>query len=208
MPRGLCFKIFTNMSGLLPQAHIFPDTSQNYDVFAKVVKYLHFPLRSSAGFSRTLTGHKINVQKEFTDKHVAYPTWTAAFPPNEDVLGLITREHSSPVASFGKVLGNRTTLYKYLNPNTLVVLTGTSPTAGVKSCGVYMMDGAKGSILYHAIVPASPSGTCDVKATFTENWLVYYYYDGETGSPDQTKSHRIVSVEFYEGANVDDKTSR
>jgi len=189
------------------QTHIFPDTPHNYDVFSKVVRSLSFPLRSSSATSRTLTGHRINVEKEFTDKHVAYPTWTTSFPPNEDIHAIITRPNSSPVASFGKVLGNRTTLYKYLNPSTLVVLTGSLPTATIKSCGVYVVDGAKGTILYHSVLPVLPSGECNVKAVFTENWLVYSYYDGELGAPDQAKSHRIVSVELYEGAQPDDKTS-
>ncbi|TCD70607.1 hypothetical protein EIP91_002637 [Steccherinum ochraceum] len=173
------------------QTHLFPDTPHNYEVFSKAVKSLHFPLRSSSGTARTLTGHKINVQKEFTDKHVAYPTWTTAFPPNEDILALISRPTSAPVASYGKVLGNRTTLYKYLNPSTFVVLTGSVP------------------ILYHAVLPALSTGECDVKAVFTENWLVYSYsyYDGELGAPDQAKSHRIVSVELYEGSKVDEKIS-
>ncbi|KAH8102954.1 hypothetical protein BXZ70DRAFT_889895 [Cristinia sonorae] len=189
------------------QTHIFPDTAFNYDVFTRVVKSLHFPLRSSAGTSRTLTGHKINPVKEFTGKHVAYPTWTSAFPSNEEIRAIVTRPSSSPVASFGKVLGNRTTLYKYLNPNALVVLTGTTTAAKVKSCSVYVIDASKGSILYHSVIPPLLSGECDVKAVFTENWLVYHYYDSETGPGDQTKSHRIVSVEFYEGNKGDDKTS-
>ncbi|THH31554.1 hypothetical protein EUX98_g2645 [Antrodiella citrinella] len=189
------------------QTHIFPDTSHNYDVFTNVVRSLHFPLRSSSETTRTLTGHRINVEKEFTGKHVAYPTWTTAFPPNEDILSIITRPSSSPVASHGKVLGNRTTLYKYLNPSTLVVLTGSLPMAKAKSCGVYVLDGGKGTVLYHSILPASPSGECNVKAVFTENWLVYSYYDGELGAPDQAKSHRLVSVELYEGAQPDDKIS-
>lgn len=88
------------------------------------------------------------------------------------------------------------------------MLTGSLPTATVKSCGVYVVDGSKGSLLYHSVLPALPSGECDVKAVFMENWLVYYYYDGESGSADQAKSHRLVSVEFYEGAEIDEKISR
>lgn len=68
------------------------------------------------------------------------------------------------------------------------------------------MDVVKGSVLYHSVVPAA-AGACDVKATFVENWLVYHYYDDEMGR-DQAKGWRIVSVEFYEGAGIDDKTGR
>ncbi len=68
------------------------------------------------------------------------------------------------------------------------------------------MDTAKGTILYHSILPA-PGGICDIKTAFTENWLIYHYYDDEVGL-DQAKSYRVVSVEFYEGSRIDEKISR
>lgn len=112
------------------------------------------------------------------------------------------------MASLGKVLGNRTTLYKYLNPGVVVLLTARGPTSGPSSsCGVYAVDGVKGTILYSASVPPS-GGVCDVKAAFTENWLVYHYYDADAAGVDQAKGYRMVSVEFYEGSRVDDKIGR
>ena len=103
------------------------------------------------------------------------------------------------------MLGDRTTLYKYLNPNLVGVLTA-APSGPTPTCGVYVVDVVKGSILYHSVLPAA-GGRCDVKAAFVENWLVYHYYDDEAGR-DQAKGWRIVSVEFYEGEGVDDKTGR
>ena len=110
-----------------------------------------------------------------------------------------------PVASLGKVLGNRTTLYKYLNPNLMAVVTG-SPTAVVPKCSLYLIDGAKGTILYHVALPAAAG--CDVKVALTENWLVYQYYDSDASGVQSTKGHRVVSVELYEGSGVDQKTRR
>ena len=46
------------------------------------------------------------------------------------------------------------------------------------------------------------------KATFTENWLVYHYYDDEYQGPGQTKGYKMVTVELYEGKQVDEKTKR
>ncbi len=124
-----------------------------------------------------------------------------------------------PIASLGKVLGDRSTLYKYLNPNVAVILTATSaaaqnPTADelkpagtlMQSCGVYAIDTVKGTILYHTTLPAA-FGVCDVKTAFAENWLVYIYYDPEMGR-DQAKGYQVVSVEFYEGSKVDEKIRR
>ncbi len=117
----------------------------------------------------------------------------------------IIRPNRGPVASLGKVLGNRTTLYKYLNPN-LIAVTTSSLTDSVPSCGVYVIDSVKGTTVYHAVLPAA-SGSCDVKAALTENWLVYHYYDDDAGV-GQAKGYRLVSVEFYEGEGVNDKIGR
>ena len=161
-------------------------------------------MRTGETGSLRLTGHRLGLQKEFTGKYIAHATWTASLPQGEDIQAVIPRPHE-PVASLGKVLGNRTTLYKYLNPNIVAVVT-SSLKVPTPSCGIYVMDVVKGSTLYHSILPAT-GGSCDVKAAFTENWLIYHYYDDDFGV-DQAKSYRIVSVEFYEGAGVDDKISR
>ena len=167
---------------------------------------LHFTLRTGTAPNLRLTGHRIGPQKEFTGKYIAFPSWTFALPDGEDVVEVVTRP-VEPVASLGKVLGDRTTLYKYLNPHVQAVITASvAPTASSKSCGIYLVDVVKGTILYHAVLPAA-GGACDIKAALAENWLVYMYFDDDTGV-DQAKGHRVVSVELYEGSGVDDKTGR
>lgn len=186
------------------QAHVYPDTPTHSDHFIGRVSDLHFTLRTGTAPNLRLTGHRIGPQKEFTGKYIAFPSWTFALPDGEDVVEVVTRP-VEPVASLGKVLGDRTTLYKYLNPHVQAVITASvAPTASSKSCGIYLVDVVKGTILYHAVLPAA-GGACDVKAVFAENWLVYMYFDDDTGV-DQAKGHRVVSVELYEGSGVDDKT--
>jgi hypothetical protein len=150
-------------------------------------------------------GHQLVLNPELSDKFVAYPTWTLSLPPEEDIQSMVPASRGL-VASIGKVLGNRTTLYKYLNPRLFVILTA-SPSLSPPTCGVYLADSTKGTIVYHATLPSS-AGTCDVKATFTENWLVYHYYDEDAAGVGQAKGYRMVTVELYEGKQVDDKTER
>ncbi|KAI0369552.1 DUF1620-domain-containing protein [Pilatotrama ljubarskyi] len=185
------------------QVHLYPDTDEVQSAFAKALPSLRIPLKSGPPGQRQLTGHQIPPNVEFTGRHIAYPTWTLPFPPAEDIRAVFSRA-ADPVASLGKVLGNRTTLYKYLNPNLIGVLTGPSAQSKAASCAVYLVDGAKGTIIYHAVLPAA-GAACDVKATLVENWLVYHYYDHEV-APGQAKGYRVVSVELYEGHGVDDKT--
>ncbi|KAI0743061.1 hypothetical protein C8Q80DRAFT_1192304 [Daedaleopsis nitida] len=180
------------------QVHVYPNTDEAMETFEKALPSLRVALKSGPPGQ-----HPPKV--EFTGKHIAYPTWSLPFPANEDIRVVFARP-ADPVASLGKVLGNRTTLYKYLNPNLIGVVTGppsTAPRSEDATCAVYLLDGAKGTVIYHVVLP-STKGECDVKATLVENWLVYHHYDGEV-SPHQAKSYRVVSVELYEGYGPDDK---
>jgi hypothetical protein len=135
--------------------------------------------------------------------YVAYPTWTISLPPKEEIHAIIPNTRG-PVASIGKVLGNRMTLYKYLNPHLTLVLTSSPPSS---TCGIYVLDVVKGSVIYHASVSAA-DGVCDMQATLTENWLVYHYFEADFSGTGQSKGYRVISVEFYEGDGPDDKTKR
>lgn len=70
------------------------------------------------------------------------------------------------------------------------------------------MDSAKGTVVYRATLPAVDGISCDVRATLAENWLVYHYYDDEFSGEGKTKGWRVISVELYEGKEIDEKTMR
>jgi hypothetical protein len=185
---------------------------------------LYFPLRTNTESSsslkqRHLVGYQIGMNDELSrDRLIAHPVWSLTFRDGENVVGLVSPQ-KGPIASYGKVMANRTTLYKYLNPHLNVVLTAngrpvtintntTTPTAENSACGVYVVDTVKGSILYQALLPSpGPGLKCNVKATLTENWLVYHYYDPEEAAVEEARGWRLVTVEFYEG-DIDEKTQR
>jgi hypothetical protein len=148
-------------------------------------------------------GHQLALNLELSQFYVAYPTWTLSLLPKEEIHAIIPNTRG-PVASIGKVLGTRMTLYKYLNPHLTLVLTSSPPSS---TCGIYVLDVVKGSVIYHSSVPAA-NGVCDIQATLTENWLVYHYFDAEFSGTGQSKGYRVISVEFYEGGGPDDKTKR
>ncbi len=186
------------------QAHLYPDTTESREILLNASSALYFPLKTITSGRRKITGHHLSTSSQ-SDFLVAQPTWTLSLPEEEDIQKIIPASRG-PVASIGKVLGNRTTLYKYLNPRLFVVLT-SSHSVSPASCGVYLIDGAKGTTVYHAAIPEN-SGSCDVKATLTENWLVFHYYDDDFKAAGQTKGYRMVTVELYEGSQVDEKTRR
>ncbi|KAL0573048.1 hypothetical protein V5O48_008907 [Marasmius crinis-equi] len=196
------------------KVHLYPDTPESRSAFTASASSLSVPLRLRA---ETIGQHRIVGHQFLQDSDTAVPTWTFSLPDGEDIQSIIPPTRGS-IASLGKVLGNRTTLYKYLNEHLFVVLTAPhsqsqsfGSTTRTSGCGIYLVDGVKGSTVYHASVPTSTGGTgggCDVKAVLTENWLVYHYFDEDYqgAGPGQTKGYRMVSVELYEGQGVDDKT--
>jgi ER membrane protein complex subunit 1 len=167
--------------------------------FSSLAPSLHFTLENT----KRLTGYHIHATAG-EGVHRAFAAWTASLDPSERIQAVIRRPHE-PVASLGKVLGDRRTLYKYLNPHLVAVLTTSTPVR--PRCSVYLVDGAKGTVLYHTTFPAA-GGSCNTQATLTENWLIYHYYDEVLRASDSSKGYRMVSVEMYEGAGTDNKTGR
>jgi hypothetical protein len=192
------FKVRPSTTPLTPrnsvraQVHIYPDTPTTQAALAESAETLHLALHTPSG---RLTGHHL--------AHPSHSTWTLALPAAERLQTIVPP--SSPrarVASIGRVLGNRTTLYKYLNPHLLVALTA-APAPADAACGVYLVDGVKGAIVHRARVPARADGTCAVRAVLSENRLVYLYFD----PVGEAKGFKLVVAELYEGG-VDEKYSR
>ncbi|KAF8211092.1 hypothetical protein K438DRAFT_1808794 [Mycena galopus ATCC 62051] len=186
------------------QINPYPDTEASTALVTRHAPNLYLPFIESFSDGPRVVGHRLTLDPNLSDKYVAHRTWGLRLPPGETVKQVI-KPHIGPLASLGKVLGNRTTLYKYLNPRMFVVLTKGTDAVDSPGCGVYVVDGAKGSVLYSAVVPGAGSTDCDVHATLTENWLVYHYYDGDGTREGETKGWRLVTVEFYEGG-LDEKT--
>ena len=181
--------------------YVYPERFTGEEEFTNVLGKLNVALRTGEAGRHQLTGHQFSATEH--GRATAFVTWAFSFSSGEKILSIIPRP-SGPVASLGKVLGNRTTLYKYLNPH-LFAVTTVSPT----TCGVYVFDASKGNIVYHASITASQGkGRCDLHATFVENWLVYVYWDEDYQWVGQTKGHKLVTVELYEGSMPDDKTRR
>ena len=182
--------------------HFYPRTDENIQAFAELAPSLRFSLQTS---SRSLHGYQVVQDTNDKNAFSVHQTWSLSIPNNEWVRSII-RPTRGPIASLGKVLGDRTTLYKYLNPHLFAVTTVSKPSINAV-CSVYLVDGSKGSVVYHASV-TSAKASCSIEAVLTENWLVYGYYDEDFGGNHQTKGYRIVSVEAYEGKGINDKTRR
>ena len=92
---------------------------------------------------------------------------------DEHVLAT-AKQVNGKIASVGRVLPDRSTLRKYLNPHLLAVATNR---------GVYLIDSITGLLVWNGDQPAT-------SIALSENWLVY------------SSGHDLVSVELYENSTI------
>ncbi|KAF2858914.1 DUF1620-domain-containing protein [Piedraia hortae CBS 480.64] len=111
--------------------------------------------------------------------------WT--FAPEENIKTISARHLQDPVASIGKVLGDRRVLYKYLDPNMAIIIT-----AGDDRITATLLNTLSGQVLWsrqHTEVDTA----APMPAMVTENWFTYSFT-----SYGKTKGHQLVIGEAFE----------
>ncbi|KAJ8119459.1 hypothetical protein O1611_g10610 [Lasiodiplodia mahajangana] len=100
------------------------------------------------------------------------PIWSFAPSAGQHIVNIATRPQHDPIASIGRVLGDRTVKYKYLNLNTIVVAAIDSKTSILST---YLLDTVSGQVLtsssYEGVDPDK-----DISCTISENWLSGRYF--------------------------------
>ncbi|KAM0718605.1 hypothetical protein Q7P37_005675 [Cladosporium fusiforme] len=125
--------------------------------------------------------------------------WHFVPQPGEKIVSLVSRPTNDPVASIGKVLGDRNVLYKYLNPNLALLVTAHE---AAKSASVYVLDTVSGAIIYsntHKNVDLS----APIASTLSENWFAYSFT--AESSDFSPKGHQLVSGELFESLSANDR---
>ena len=131
-------------------------------------------------------------------------SWVFSPPAGQRVVSIATRPAHDPIASIGRVLGDRTVKYKYLNPNTAVIaaIDDKAPTLTV-----YLVDTISGEILTtskHDGVDTSKSIEC----AMAENWFICSFF-GEYALKDSStqslKGYQVVVSDLYESDAPNDR---
>jgi hypothetical protein len=148
-------------------------------------------------------------------------SWTLDLP-NGEVIVSISNETPSKVASMGRVLGDRSVLYKYLNPNLVAVVT--KKTLDDKSTlFVYLLDTVSGKVHSRIAHYGVSKENDSVQVLKCENFVVYTFYNVGSSTFDKTlfpplkegenkrlmpvtnsKHHEMVVLELYE-SNIPDQ---
>ncbi|KAF2867353.1 hypothetical protein BDV95DRAFT_503088 [Massariosphaeria phaeospora] len=126
--------------------------------------------------------------------------WTFEPPKGERIISYTARPVKDPVASIGKVLGDRRVLYKYLNPNLVLVTTVVESS---RTASVYLLDSASGQLLHtssHRDVDVSRP----ISSTISENWFSYSFTI-DSKSATSSRGYQLVVAEMYESPLPDDR---
>ncbi|XP_013857129.1 ER membrane protein complex subunit 1 isoform X1 [Austrofundulus limnaeus] len=125
--------------------------------------------------------------------------WEVVIPTEvQKIVSVKGKRSNEHVHSQGRVMGDRSVLYKYLNPNLLAVVTESTDLHQERSfIGILLIDGVTGRI-FHEAVQRKARGP--VHVVHSENWVVYEYWS--------TKSRRneFSVIELYEGMELYNST--
>ncbi|PBP18684.1 DUF1620 domain protein [Diplocarpon rosae] len=122
----------------------------------------------------------------------------------QKIINVVSRPAHDPVASIGRVLGDRSVLYKYLNPN-IVLVTAVSDESS--SASFYLLDSVSGEVLY-SVSHEGVDTKQPIASALTENWFAYSLWSDTVASKTAlpaSKGFQIVVSELYESAVANDR---
>eukprot|EP00063_Salmo_salar_P014844 XP_013989679.1 PREDICTED: ER membrane protein complex subunit 1-like [Salmo salar] len=125
--------------------------------------------------------------------------WEVVLPTEvQKIVAVKGKRPNEHVHSQGRVMGDRSVLYKYLNPNLLAVVTESTDAHPERAfVGVFLVDGVTGRIIHEAVQRKARG---PVHFVHSENWVVYEYWN--------TKSRRneFSVLELFEGTELYNST--
>ncbi|XP_077588438.1 ER membrane protein complex subunit 1 [Stigmatopora nigra] len=125
--------------------------------------------------------------------------WEVVMPIEvQKIVSVKGKRPNEHVHSQGRVMGDRSVLYKYLNPNLLAVVSESTDSHQERSfIGIMLIDGVTGRIIHEAVQRKAKG---PVHIVHSENWVVYEYWS--------TKSRRneFSVIELYEGTELYNST--
>jgi len=109
----------------------------------------------------------------------------------EKVQAIASVQVHDRIHSHGKVLGDRSVLYKYLNPNLIGAITTGEDGQRIPFVNVYLIDTVTGAIVQSF---SHKRAKGPVNIVHSENWFFYSYYN------IKNRRFEVTSVELFEGS--------
>ena len=135
--------------------------------------------------------------------------WQFTPAPGETIKIIAARPSHDPVASVGKVLEDRNVLYKYLNPNVLLIAAlGKQDSTAT----FYILDAASGAVI-HSATHNGVETDLPIAAIISENWFAYSLFseigllsqDVSDLDQQKLKGYQLVVSDLYESPYPNDR---
>ncbi|UPQ98770.1 ER membrane protein complex subunit 1 [Chloropicon primus] len=123
--------------------------------------------------------------------------WSLKLKEGQKIVGTASPNFFQKVYSRTRVLGDRSALYKYINPNTLFVSAESVGDKGEPKLTIYLVDTVTGKMLY-SITHKNAWGP--VHVVFHENWIVYKYWNIQ-GNRDEMSVLELYEDEPLKNSN-------
>nr|CDI55417.1 duf1620-domain-containing protein [Melanopsichium pennsylvanicum 4] len=166
--------------------HLYPDTLAVAERFAPLSDRYFFSVQQG---ETKFVGYTL--EKGISSIHSSRQVWSWSVPKGETVVETVSAPSKHVIASYGRVLGDRSTLYKYLNPHAQLIVTKTPDD---NTAHLYLLDTVTGGILYELgledVDTAQP-----IRAQMVENWITATY---SVRNAEEGLATHIVTVELYE----------
>ncbi|KAL7051439.1 hypothetical protein ACKWTF_004466 [Chironomus riparius] len=169
--------------------HILPESS-----LKQADGFFFYTVNRQTGF---LNGYMIQHENNKVD---LLPTWNLNLGGTENeqkITHVVSKNSVERVHSQGRVLADRSVLYKYINPNLIAVVTEGPDSIHKYMLNVHLIDVVSGSIVF-SMNHRRAKGP--VRIVHSENWLVYSFYN------EKIRRNEITSIELYEGKTQTNST--
>ena len=173
-----------------PKAHVFPDTphaARAARLDAKRVSFFTVDQENNEvrGYALVRPSETDDETDEGSDPRLyrAAQTWATKFPRElGSIVGFASKPANEPTFAWTRVLGDRSTLFKYLSPNVIFVAVAPTHMSHVSdeasAVSAHLLDAATGRVLYRV---RHPEARGPVHAVVCENWVVYHYFNQRAG---------------------------
>jgi len=139
-------------------------------------------------------GHRLVINEDNSIEKV--PVWSFS-SAGAKIIHMLAKPTEEVVHSQGRVMADRSVLFKYINPNLAFVLAEGQDTTGKGFVNIYLLDLVTGRIIFSAN-HRRVQGPYHV--VHSENWVVYTYYN------EKSRRAELGSLELFEGKTQSNAT--
>ncbi|KAJ1734870.1 hypothetical protein LPJ61_000849 [Coemansia biformis] len=191
--------------GAEPRLEVWPPTAAATQAFCAAATPFFFELGDGTGSMR-VRGYRAECPAAAGTSLTTTRAWTFDLPEGEALVGAARYDGAQSTALLGRVLGDRSVLYKYINPH---LGTLAAQRAGRGGVAVYLFDRVSGRLLHSAQhAAARVSAAHPFLATQTENRIVYQLWHDEIPGAAPARGYVTVVADLFESDRADVRDER